>query len=113
MRDLLEGALDSAGIFRYKDQYGTIRPQGVPCLRDVLMSLVKSEGTRIALDMPWEFELVDVVVPTDQEWATVGELNVKRINLKDAASVSVSEVEESANTDCIVEVEKEDFNTKA
>jgi hypothetical protein len=73
----LEGALNAAGEYREKDQYGTIRPRMVDNLRDQL----KSQGNpRILVDMPWEFELVyvlgprvNVVVPTEKEWAEVRE----------------------------------------
>ena len=79
---LLNGALEGAGEFRYKDQYGTIRSQGEPSLRLLLERL---ENPRIILDLPWEFELVhvleptnfdvpaNVVVPTAEEWAEVRE----------------------------------------
>jgi hypothetical protein len=74
---LLEGALDAPGEFRGKDQYGTIRSQGVTNLRYQLELL---DNPRILVDMPWEFELVyvlgpqvKVVVPTTEEWAEVRE----------------------------------------
>jgi hypothetical protein len=79
---LLEGALNAPGEFRAKDQYGTIRSQGVGNLRDQLKLL---DNPRILVDMPWEFELVyvlgpqvKVVVPTEKEWAEVGERSAQR-----------------------------------
>jgi hypothetical protein len=71
---LLEGALNASGEYRVKDQHGIIRPRGVPNLRELLESL---ENPRIVLELPWEFELVNVlesahvVVPTAEEWAQV------------------------------------------
>jgi hypothetical protein len=72
--NLVESALDAPGEFRFKDQYGVIRPQEAHSLRDHLKSL---GDPRILLVLPWEFELVSVtgrdhvVVSTAEEWAEV------------------------------------------
>jgi len=73
--NLWENALDGPGEFVVKDQYGTGRSQGEPNLKALLERL---GNPVIVLDMPWEFELVKVVVPVPEEWAEVTQRSAGR-----------------------------------
>jgi hypothetical protein len=68
--NLLEAALNGSGEFHFKDQYGFIRTWEEHNLKALLQIL---GNPRIVLDLPWTFDLVDVVVPKAEEWAEVRE----------------------------------------
>jgi hypothetical protein len=73
--DLWDAALDALGQYRWKDEYGIIRAKQVVSLRAPLRWW---KNPNFILSLPWSFELVDVVVPTAEEWADVRKRNAVR-----------------------------------
>ena len=72
--DLWDGALSTSGVCFWEDDKGVTRPARLSNLKDLLENVNRS----VTVEMPWSLELLDVVVPTAEEWAAVRQRDVLR-----------------------------------
>jgi hypothetical protein len=68
LSDLWDAVLDAPADYRWKCEYGVIRSTPVASLRKVLNRLREPS---IFLSGTLDIELIDVVVPTPEEWAAM------------------------------------------